>query len=60
MEIHVTPYQIEDEQRPWIGKEEKIFSGLLKKLGAETNRVVHFKEEPPTLENHFRILDVFR
>ncbi|CAG9580160.1 unnamed protein product [Danaus chrysippus] len=33
--IHVSPYQIKDESRPWIGREEKIFSSLLKKLGAK-------------------------
>ncbi|KAF5282990.1 hypothetical protein FQA39_LY04861 [Lamprigera yunnana] len=36
--IHVTPYQISDERRPWLKKEEKTFSELLQKLGAPVSR----------------------
>ena len=32
--VHVTPYQIQDDHRPWIRKEEKAFTDLLKRLGA--------------------------
>ncbi|CAH2228314.1 jg7698, partial [Pararge aegeria aegeria] len=35
MFVHVSPYQVQDEGRPWIGREEKAFTGLLNKLGAK-------------------------
>lgn len=57
--IHVTPYQIEDDRRPWIKKEEKTFSDSLVKLGAEVHRKVHFADSPPNLFLHFDVLSVF-
>uniref|UniRef100_A0A182SD28 Uncharacterized protein n=1 Tax=Anopheles maculatus TaxID=74869 RepID=A0A182SD28_9DIPT len=36
--VHVTPYQIQDDHRPWIRKEEKAFTDLLKRLGAAFDR----------------------
>jgi len=59
VDVHITPYQIKDERRPWLRREEKIFSGQLQKFGAIVRRVVHFEEETPTLDNHFRILKDF-
>lgn len=35
--VHVSPYQVLDEGRPWIGREEKAFTTLLKKLGARVS-----------------------
>uniref|UniRef100_A0A1A9V1X8 Uncharacterized protein n=1 Tax=Glossina austeni TaxID=7395 RepID=A0A1A9V1X8_GLOAU len=32
--VHLTPYQVQDDRRPWIRKEEKIFTDLLRRLGA--------------------------
>jgi len=56
---HVTPYQIKDSSRPWIGKEQKRFiTGLTKHKVTFTN-TVHFADEPRSLENHFRILETF-
>lgn len=57
--VHLTPYQIADCQRPWIKKEEKIFSSKLQKLNAKFKRVMHFTDEDPSLDNHFRILESF-
>lgn len=59
VDIHVTPYQVNDDRRPWIGKEEKQFHTLLKKLGVVLFRKVHFAEEPPSLDNHFLLLKIF-
>ncbi|XP_075975976.1 mitochondrial protein C2orf69 homolog isoform X2 [Anticarsia gemmatalis] len=60
--IHVSPYQVQDEGRPWIGREEKAFTGLLKKLGAKVNRYLH--EHVPcrsyTLHMHFEVLADFK
>lgn len=57
--IHVTPYQIQDDRRPWIKKEEKVFSDLLSRLGAPVHRVVHFGNVPPNLFLHFDVLTAF-
>ncbi|CAH1112960.1 unnamed protein product [Psylliodes chrysocephalus] len=58
--VHVTPYQIEDERRPWIKKEEKLFSDTLKKLGVPIRRIVHFDDIPASIQNHFNVLNVFK
>lgn len=59
MHVHVTPYQIEDERRPWIKKEEKTFSDTLMKSGVAVQREVHFTNSPPNLFSHFDLLAVF-
>ncbi|CAB3235183.1 unnamed protein product [Arctia plantaginis] len=59
--IHVSPYQVQDEGRPWIGREEKAFTGLLKKLGAKVNRYLHNnKGMSHTLHMHFEVLGGFK
>ncbi|CAH1119351.1 unnamed protein product [Phaedon cochleariae] len=57
--VHVTPYQIKDDHRPWIRKEEKLFSETLKKFGAPVHRKIHFENDSPSLEMHFSILNEF-
>ncbi|XP_060527137.1 mitochondrial protein C2orf69 homolog isoform X2 [Cylas formicarius] len=57
--VHVTPYQIDDDRRPWIKKEEKTFSDTLVKLGCDIKRSVHFEGVPPTLLTHFEVLNAF-
>ncbi|XP_047026265.1 mitochondrial protein C2orf69 homolog isoform X1 [Helicoverpa zea] len=59
--IHVSPYQVQDEGRPWIGREEKAFTSLLKKLGAKVNRYLH--DQPGmthSLNMHFEVLANFK
>lgn len=58
--IHVTPYQVQDERRPWIRKEEKVFSELLKRLGAPVERTLHFENQLANLYTHFNVLTVFK
>jgi hypothetical protein len=57
----VTPYQISDDRRPWIGKEEKRFSSFLaREMEKEKfRRKVYFENDDPCLENHFSILGTF-
>ncbi|KAK8743809.1 hypothetical protein OTU49_001277 [Cherax quadricarinatus] len=57
--IHVTPYQVRDEQRPWIRKECKAFYDILRRAGAKVNYSLHFEDEPASLILHFRILNKF-
>ncbi|XP_059472831.1 mitochondrial protein C2orf69 homolog isoform X2 [Neocloeon triangulifer] len=58
--VHVTPYQVQDERRPWIRKEEKMFTELLRRLGAPVTRILHFENQPASLMTHFEVLSVFR
>ncbi|CAG9857943.1 unnamed protein product [Phyllotreta striolata] len=58
--VHVSPYQIDDDRRPWIRKEEKRFAETLGKLGAMTKRTAHFDGIPASIENHFEILRIFK
>lgn len=59
IKVHVTPYQIKDWTRPWIGKEEKIFVEKLKALGANVKVKVHFGDKDPSLFYHFKLLESF-
>lgn len=58
--VHVTPYQVNDERRPWIRKEEKAFCDLLRRLNAPIERTFHFENQLPTLLTHFEVHNVFR
>lgn len=57
--VRVTPYQVQDQRRPWIGKEERAFSRILSDASpaVDFERRLYFAEEEPSIENHFRILD---
>ncbi|XP_055373768.1 mitochondrial protein C2orf69 homolog [Condylostylus longicornis] len=57
--VHVTPYQVQDDRRPWIRKEEKIFSDLLRRLGAPISRHLHFDSSIANLVTHFEVLQAF-
>lgn len=57
VDIRVTPYQIHDDHRPWIGQEEKKFSRTLARLGANVSREVYFEDKTPIdIEDHFQVL----
>ncbi|XP_049870547.1 mitochondrial protein C2orf69 homolog [Pectinophora gossypiella] len=59
--IHVSPYQVQDEGRPWIGREEKAFTALLRKLGAKVQRYLHSEVGAPhNLHMHFDVLGNFK
>ena len=55
--VHVTPYQVNDTGRPWIGKEQRQFVDKLKLFGADVVEKKHFAEEMPSLDNHFKLLE---
>lgn len=57
--VHVTPYQIRCASRPWIGKEEKLFTETLRRLGMDVVRQVHYDDVMPSLELHFQLLEDF-
>ncbi|NXR05980.1 CB069 protein, partial [Semnornis frantzii] len=56
---HVTPYQVFDTMRSWIGREHDKFVQILEGLGVEINDQLHFGDNVPSLENHFRVHEVF-
>ena len=57
--VHVTPYQVNDPVRAWIGKEEAKFVEVLKQKGADITEKKHFTDEPASILNHFKVLTVF-
>ncbi|XP_052532363.1 mitochondrial protein C2orf69 homolog [Tympanuchus pallidicinctus] len=56
---HVTPYQVFDTMRSWIGREHEKFVQILEEFGVEINDQLHFADEVPSLDNHFRVHEVF-
>ncbi|XP_039700283.1 mitochondrial protein C2orf69 homolog [Pteropus medius] len=56
---HVTPYQVRDPMRSWIGKEHKKFVQILGDFGMQVTSQIHFAKEAPSIENHFRVHEVF-
>ncbi|XP_007898339.2 UPF0565 protein C2orf69 homolog [Callorhinchus milii] len=59
VQTHVTPYQVRDSMRAWIGKEHEKFVRLLRELGANVTDQLHFENQPPSLKNHFQVLKMF-
>lgn len=57
--VHLTPYQVQDERRPWIRKEEKIFTDMLRRLGAPFKRHLHYENQTANLMTHFEVLQAF-
>ncbi len=56
--VHVTPHQVKDAHRPWIGEEKTEFVEKLKRFGASVKDTLHF-EDDTSLEKHFKVLEVF-
>jgi len=59
VECHVTPYQVNDPSRPWIGREQRRFASSIAKFGGKVTNTLHFENDERSLENHFKILEVF-
>ncbi|XP_048578789.1 mitochondrial protein C2orf69 homolog isoform X3 [Nematostella vectensis] len=57
--VHVTPYQVNDWTRPWIGKEQRLFVEKLRSLGANIKVKTHFQDKEPSLFYHFKLLENF-
>lgn len=56
---HVTPYEVCDPMRAWVGRENGRFIKILEEFGACPNQKLHFEDEPPSIENHFRVIQEF-
>ena len=57
--VHVTPQQVGDPHRTWIGEEEREFVDRLRYYGANVEETLHFENDERSLEKHFRVLEVF-
>ena len=57
--VHVTPYQVHDERRRWIGQEHEKFVENLRRHGVNVFDTIHFVDEERCLEKHFDVLRVF-
>ncbi|XP_068602131.1 mitochondrial protein C2orf69 homolog [Brachionichthys hirsutus] len=56
---HVTPYEVRDPMRTWVGREHGCFVQTLEEFGAGPRKRLHFEDEPPSIENHFRVIREF-
>lgn len=56
---HVTPYEVRDPMRAWVGREHGHFIKTLEEFGACPSNKLHFEDEPPSIENHFRVIQEF-
>ncbi|XP_058468433.1 mitochondrial protein C2orf69 homolog [Solea solea] len=56
---HVTPYEVCDPMRAWVGREHGHFITTLEEFGACPSKKLHFEDEPPSIENHFRVIQEF-
>ncbi|KAJ8252806.1 hypothetical protein GJAV_G00205830 [Gymnothorax javanicus] len=59
LHAHVTPYEVRDPMRAWVGREHRRFVRTLEELGARLTSTLHFEDEPPCIENHFRVIETF-
>lgn len=56
---HVTPYEVRDPMRAWVGQEYASFVESLRELGARLTTELHFESRPASIENHFRVIEEF-
>jgi len=56
VDVRVTPYQVKNTNRPWIGREEKSFTSTLSRLGAKISRKLYFEDQPASIDNHFNVI----
>ena len=59
IQVHVTPQQVCDPHRSWIGEEEREFVDRLRYYGTKVEETLHFEQNERSLEKHFRVLEAF-
>ncbi|KAF2368695.1 hypothetical protein FHG87_000542 [Trinorchestia longiramus] len=58
--IHVTPYQMHDAFRPWIGNECRRFESLCREVGARVSSTMHGADHSTCdINTHFLALDAY-
>jgi hypothetical protein len=58
--IHITPYQLYSNERPWIREEMQQFVSKLHSRHIPVSSCVYFEHEPPSLHQHFQLLQVWQ
>ena len=58
--VDVTPQQVRDPSREWIGEEEAEFVSKLRQFGASVMETLHFEHDQKSLEKHFQVLREFK
>ncbi|KAL6485117.1 hypothetical protein MHYP_G00071620 [Metynnis hypsauchen] len=56
---HVTPYEVQDPMRAWVGREHRRFIKTLEEHNTCITHKLHFEDEPASIENHFRVIKEF-
>ncbi|KAF3842651.1 hypothetical protein F7725_001500 [Dissostichus mawsoni] len=59
LHAHVTPYEVCDPMRAWVGREHALFIKTLEEFGACPSKKLHFEGEPPSIQSHFRVIQEF-
>ena len=59
LRMHLTPYQIRDKSRAWIGEEQAQCKQTLESHGADIKSRIYFDDQPPSLSSHFKLLEIF-
>lgn len=57
--VHLTPFQIRDKSRAWIGEEQARFTNFLQSRGADIKHRIYFEDQGPSLCNHFKLIETF-
>ena len=58
--VDVTPQQVRDPDRGWIGDEEAEFVSKLRQLGVDVLEKLHFENKEKSMEHHFQVLAEFK
>lgn len=57
--VHVTPYQMDDPNRPKIRRHKLKFCEIVKQLGMTLHDETHFRDQKRSIETHFEVLTSF-
>ena len=58
--VDVTPQQVRDPSREWIGEEEAEFVLKLRQLGVSVMETLHFEHDEKSFDKHFEVLREFK
>ncbi len=59
LHLHGTPRQWHDPSRRWLGKEAAAMAAAAAAVGVACRRRQYFAGQPPSLEQHFAVLQAF-
>ena len=59
LHVHVTPYQMDDRNRPQIKRHKLKFCEIVTSLGMALDDKTHFQNQKRSIETHFGVLTAF-